>query len=239
MSDITNIYSSASGKTPPPTPTYSAAVFTFDDGLSSLYTDVFPMFDTANAKFTGYLVSDTIGTAGVITLAQAQEMDAAGMDMANHGKTHTPFDTITQAQAEAELSGCKNVLDAAGMTRASSHFAYPTGAYNAAALAALVTQGILTARATTPGYDSIREVHDYIGLHKLNGYLNNTNAPLSQLKDAADEAKLYNQIIIFYGHAVTGAETTKLAALLAYIQSINMPTITISEWYALYAAAYP
>jgi peptidoglycan/xylan/chitin deacetylase (PgdA/CDA1 family) len=239
MSEILNIYNSATGKTLPPTPGYSAAVFTFDDGVTSLYSAVFPMFVLASAKFTGYLVSDLIETAGYITLAQAQEMNTAGHDMANHGKTHTNFTTLTQGEIETELSTCKGVLDVAGMTRASSHVAYPQGGYDADTLAAMAAQSMLSGRSTEVGYDSIVEVHDYITLHKLKAILNSSSTSLESMKDMVDEAKLYNQIIIFYAHAITGAEETKLAAILAYVQSVGMPTLTISEWYALYETAYP
>lgn len=236
--EITTIYNAASGKTPLPTPGCSAVVFTFDDGLTSLYTEVFPMFQTAGAKFTGYIISNNLDGVGSITTAQAQEMDAAGHDMANHGTASATFTTLTQAQIEAELSGCKAVLDAAGMTRAGMHVAYPTGAYDANTLAAMTATGMLTGRTTTPGYANVREVHDYTTLQKIPAVVNGTSTSLDHLKDVALEAKRQNQIAIYYAHAITGAEITKLSALLAYVQSLGMPTLTISEWYALYDAAY-
>ena len=82
-------------------------VLTFDDIDLTTYTLAYPQLASRKMVGTGYQVSDYIGTAGKLTAAQLQELYAAGWDIGNHSKTHTPFTSLTQPQIEAELGSLK------------------------------------------------------------------------------------------------------------------------------------
>lgn len=238
--ELGNLYSYASSIVSHPSPTSDAAVlFTFDDGVEDLYTTVYPIFVTAGEKFTAYLITSVLDAAGRITTAQAQTMYGAGMDMAIHCHTHTAYTSLTQAQIETDLSTAKGVLDAASMTRASSHVAYPFGGYDADVEAAMTAQSMLTGRGVANGYASFDQVHDHITLTQLPEWGIDASVSLDLLKDVVDEVTRYNKKIIFLLHSIEGDEITKLTDLITYVQSKNLPILTISEWYAQYKIVYP
>jgi hypothetical protein len=108
-----------------------AAVLCFDDGQLSTYTKAYPYMKSKSMVGTAYAIADEIGLyPTVMTSIQLIEMYNDGWDT-NHTNTHTVLTTLTQAQVETELTVCKGVLDGLGLTRASSHVAYPGGAANA------------------------------------------------------------------------------------------------------------
>lgn len=126
-----------------------------------------------------------------------------------------------------------------GMTRASAHVAYPNGAWDATTVAAMNAAGMLTGRGVQATFNTISQIHDYSLLRQMRLILISSSVNLDYLKDVVDEAKNQNQIIAFLTHDISGAEITKQADIVNYVVSLGMPTITISEWYALYTAAYP
>ncbi|WP_438748429.1 polysaccharide deacetylase family protein [Pararhizobium sp. O133] len=66
-------------------------VLGFDDGFVSQYATAYPYMASKGMVGTIYAVQDLNGTANYMTLANAQEMYAAGWDIANHTKAHLGF----------------------------------------------------------------------------------------------------------------------------------------------------
>ena len=60
-------------------------VISFDDGWISQYTEAFPYLQSRGIPGTIYTIDQYVGDPSYISLAQAQEMYAAGWDIANHG----------------------------------------------------------------------------------------------------------------------------------------------------------
>lgn len=239
-SEMSLLYNKAASIIAPPASNGQAAVmFLFDDGVTDLYTNVYSIFATAGKKFTAYLITEKLDTAGYITTAHAQEMYAAGMDIGVHCHTHTSYGGLTQAQIETDLSTAKGIIEAAGMTRASAHAAYPFGVWSATVNAAMVAQSMVTGRTVTNGYMDFTQIHDRAVLYQLPTYIVDATVSLDLIKDIVDEAILYNKKISFLGHSVSGAEITKYTDAIAYVVSKNIPILTISEWYAQYQLAYP
>lgn len=199
----------------------------------------------AGIKSTAYVISSLLDTAGYLTTAQAQEMYVAGHDIGNHSTTHVDFGTITQGQAEAELTGCKNALDAAGMPRASAHVAYPFGGHGGATHAAMTAAGMITGRLTTDGNVSLDEANTY-GLQYLKVKYLHLAQSLPDAINMVYYAMINNEKIAFLLHAIVDTpsgnyewSTENFAALIAYCQSKDIPILSISEWKAAYDAAYP
>jgi peptidoglycan/xylan/chitin deacetylase (PgdA/CDA1 family) len=129
----------------------NAVVLTFDDAHTSVYSEAFAYMQTKNILGTVYHVSDWIDTAGYLTAAQLLEMHNAGWTVGNHTKDHAAFSTLSQAQQEAEVTNCKNALQAIGITgNGPLHVAYPGGAHTAVTPAAMQAAGILTGRMLEP-----------------------------------------------------------------------------------------
>lgn len=123
----------------------------FDDGPSGVFTHAYPYMAARGIKGTSYTVTDLIGTAGYMTVANLQTLDGAGWAIANHSKSHPNLTTLNLAQQEAELTGAKNALDGWGLTGASRHVAYPGGNYNATTLTAMANAAMLTGRTAYDG----------------------------------------------------------------------------------------
>jgi peptidoglycan/xylan/chitin deacetylase (PgdA/CDA1 family) len=93
------------------------------------------------------VVSDLVGQAGRASWAQLRELEAAGHCIMNQTMSHTDLSTLTQAQQEGELTGCRDALLANGLLTGRNaenwrYMSYPSGGWNAATLAAFGAVGI-------------------------------------------------------------------------------------------------
>lgn len=120
-------------------------VWLFDDARLSQHTNAFPIMTTAGLVGNAYIASNILGgtlvdtsiTYPVMTLAQVQELKAAGWVVGSHTHTHANITAITSAQRRTEFDDTyayliTNNLVSGGGTGA--HLAYPFGAYDAASL---------------------------------------------------------------------------------------------------------
>lgn len=123
-----------------------AVAFTFDDGLTSVYSHAYAYMRSRNVRGTAYVISDLVGTAGHPSWLQLYGMYNDGWTIGNHTKDHTNLTTLTEAQQEAELSDCNAALVANGIVTRQKHVAYPGGNHNADTFTAMTAQGMLTGR---------------------------------------------------------------------------------------------
>lgn len=239
-------------QTPPP---QGNVLITFDDGEASTYTKALPALTDAGLKATFYMIPSLFGTGTYITSGQAQAMNTAGMDMAQHGNTHVDFQTLTQAQIETELSDAKSTLDGLGCTRASAHVAYPFGRYDADVFPAAIAQSMKTGRTVDANNFTLSSVYETAaGVYLLPVYyvrfgeaVYSTPGTLNNVKSAVASAVAAGQTICLLFHSIVDSApadhnsflTADFVALLAYIKTLNTTVMTISEWYTLYKATYP
>jgi peptidoglycan/xylan/chitin deacetylase (PgdA/CDA1 family) len=211
-------------------------LLTFDGGQSSTYTEAYPLLAAAGMVATVYVISDRVGTAGYMTLAQLQELHAAGWDIANHTSDHTELGTLaTAAEVAAKVTDCADYLVAAGMPEASLHVAYPGGDHEAETLAGMALAGALTGRTREDGYVGYSRTNPCELPTKLA-----VNDPATSWAVAAVEATRWTgQVAIFTLHGLVVApsipeewQITSFAGLVQYLLNIGAETITISEWYA-------
>lgn len=120
---------------------------TFDDGKESDYTVALPIMTAAGFPGTSYVISNKVGTPGFVTLAQLQEMYAAGWCVGNHTSDHNDLSVLEAGDLESITAG-RDWLIANGMPRGANQFAYPygVGAGVAAVQAHLASIGVETAR---------------------------------------------------------------------------------------------
>lgn len=223
-----------------------AALITFDDGRISVYENAFPAMQTRGIKATNYVHTLEMGPPSFTTVEQLQEMYAAGWAISSHTHTHLHLDDLTQAEAEYELSTCKDLLDGWGMTRASAHVAYPYGDYDADVFAAMTATGMLTGRTCDINTLTRADVNENELIYKLPiGYVLGTTS-LADVKSWLDTCKRHGRTIILLFHSIVESPSdtydwaaSDFVALLDYIQQIGIATPTIDEWYANYKQAYP
>lgn len=104
----------------------------FDDARATVYTDAFPLMQARGLVGVLPIISDLIGTAGYMTVAQVTELFNAGWDIVNHTKSHQTAATMagyTQAQCLTEIQTCDAFIVANGWNRrnSSKYFVAPFG----------------------------------------------------------------------------------------------------------------
>ncbi len=71
-----------------------AVIFTFDKGLSSLYSQAFSYMQSHNVRGTGYIPTNLVGNTGQVTWAQLQEMYNAGWTIGNQTMSNVDPDWL-------------------------------------------------------------------------------------------------------------------------------------------------
>ena len=131
---------------------------TFDDGYVNNLDHALPTLQKNDFSATCYLVSGQLGGSNVwdhslgiapqplLQAAQARAWVAGGQEVGAHTRNHADLRSLSAAQAQQEIAGCKAELeDACGA--AVSQFCYPYGHYTAAHVD--MVQGAGYAGATT------------------------------------------------------------------------------------------
>lgn len=116
------------------------AVLTFDDGLQDFLTGAFPILDAFGFPATLYVVAGRIGSSSVwlgplgegerpmLDADQLRHLAQSGIEIGGHSMTHPELDALSLADARAEITESRRVLeDILGSPVVS--FAYPHG-YN-------------------------------------------------------------------------------------------------------------
>ncbi len=216
---------------------FGGVAILFDDALVNAYSNGMLYMISKGLKGTVYAVTDLIGTAGNMTSANLQNVDASGFIVANHTKDHTVLTGLTEAQQEAEMTGAITALSGWGLTKGNYHLAFPGGGSNADTVTAMTNVGILTGRNATDtaaGFD-ILSVDPY-KLFLRRGV---------QSTDTLDAVKAYINSIVSDGrygillfHDVVNAGpttwqwlTSNFQALIDWIVDNGIPCKTIPDIY--------
>ena len=76
-----------------------------------------------------------------LTIAQAREMHAEGMEFGGHADRHVPLTALGPEQRAKEIDGALRALDAVGVPRVRFAFSYVKGEHDAASVALLRERG--------------------------------------------------------------------------------------------------
>lgn len=209
-------------------------IVTQDDGWDTSYTVAFPITQARSIPVSHYLIYNLIGTAGYITLGQAQTMRDGGDYLGLHGALRWDQDTTRIASDKAGLV-------ALGIDTA--HAALPEGqigdgtTWNAT-VAALDAAGVKSSRLAGGATPTLRHrTHR----HCITSYPLNNTMTLANAQAAVDAAVESNGTVIFYGHkygatadSLTWA-TSDFTELMDYIQTKRaaglLDTKTIEQWW--------
>jgi len=130
----------------PPRP----VVLTFDDGYEDFFTAALPVLQREGFTATPFVVSGFLGRSGYMTSAQVQQVAAAGMTIGAHTVDHPDLTKLNAAAVQFEVASSRTALQQ--LTGQSvADFAYPYGAVDATAVAAVSGAGFADAFTTRPG----------------------------------------------------------------------------------------
>ena len=134
------------GKPLPP----KAVILTFDDGWKNQYIYAFPLLKKYGFTATFFVFTNAIGHKNFLSWEEIKEMDAAGMTIGGHTKTHPYLTKITDPEKlAAEIAGGKKILED-HLGKKVDVFAYPFGLYNDAVIKAVRDAGYRIGRTSKP-----------------------------------------------------------------------------------------
>lgn len=212
-----------------------SVLFTFDDGKESLLTKVKPIFDERNVKFTGYITTDWIDTAGYLTSSQLISLHNDGFDIQGHTKSHTNLTTLTESEVYAELDAVDTFFTGIGLP-APKHMAYPYGGENSD-----IWSWVATRRQTARDYNNNAiETIPFGNRHKISSISLDglTTANVDTYKNRVDELFFLSgsNVIVFLTHNVVDgvpgtyeSNSDALAELVDYVQDLQIPIKSMSS----------
>jgi peptidoglycan/xylan/chitin deacetylase (PgdA/CDA1 family) len=140
-----------------------SVVITFDDGWKSQFEHAFPVLRRMGFTATFFVFTSPIGRdARFMTWAELREMQAAGMSVGSHSRTHPYLSRSTALTAE--LTGSRAAIERQ-LGTAPEFFAYPFGEKGARLTTAVRDAGYLGARGFGGGAWNSRD--DLWNLHSI------------------------------------------------------------------------
>lgn len=215
-------------------------VISFDDGWESVYTIAYPYMKARGIKGTLFIIESRIDTAGYMTTAMLQELYDNGWDICNHTVNHINMSTYTEAEAYAELIGCRDWIRANGWDRrnSASHVAYPNGGYNTEVLSAMRSLGMITGRTVINRGQSHEIDNRYLLTRQSHGYTATQATYRGWVTRAIREGQSvefnYHKIEVSGADVDTEVDTAKFTDLIdfAYAHIGQLDFVTRTELYA-------
>lgn len=122
-------------------------VLTFDDAWADNHANALGPLSRHGLPATLYVPSRLLGKPGYMTRTQVLEMAAAGVTIGAHSQTHADLRTCGPDGLEREIRGSKDDLED-WVSQPVTSFAYPTGLFNDAVVAAVAAAGFTSAVTT-------------------------------------------------------------------------------------------
>jgi len=234
--------------TPPTNTSLSAAAkisFTFDDSLSSTYTNVLPTLTKYGLTGTDYVITGCVGMTTApntchantdttyMSWAQVETLQNDGWEIGSHTVTH-PYlassdatdgqpNVLTAAQVTQELTQSKADLAAHGIN--ATDFSSPYGDYNNAVLAQISKYYASQRGFADQNNNDWPSFNDYI----INDYQVEGTTTVAQVEAKIDDAIANNRWLVLTMHNILPAPstnpddyewgTTQLDQVAAYVKA--------------------
>lgn len=112
---------------------------TFDDAIDDQYNIAYAYMQPRGMAGGIGINSDSIGTAGKMTLSQLQEVQAAGWTIHNHTASHV--DMATAPTAQSDVQRCHDYMQSNGLSSGRGVFIAPFGSMNDTANSVIASLG--------------------------------------------------------------------------------------------------
>ena len=125
-------------------------IVSVDDGYVDDVTEILPVLRRERMTATFFVVTKRVHEPGFVSARQIRQLEAAGMEVGAHTRTHASLPALPAAALRAEVAG-----SAADLRAILGHpvywFAYPYGAFDARVERAVRSAGYLLADTTRAG----------------------------------------------------------------------------------------
>lgn len=210
--------------------TRATVIFTFDDGLATVYSDARRILDKYQMAGTVFVVPIWAGTANYMTTDQLRSLqNQHNWDIGNHTYNHIypGLASLTAAQQTAEIENCQTWLKGNGL-RECPAFCYPYGSIDTTARDT-VSRYFTYARGTKL---PLMNLQWPFGM-PLNLHCRNMDGQtLSDMTTAVDNAITDKAALVFYGHGlgeVGGTTAADFTSLVDYIAARDVDVFTFSQ----------
>ena len=126
-------------------------VLTFDDAWADNHAHALGPLNQHRLPATLYVPSRLMGKPGYMTRTQVLEMDAGGVTIGAHSRTHPDLRACSPGELESEVRGSKEDLEDL-LGKPVTSFAYPTGLTSDQVFAAVAASGFTSAVTSRPGW---------------------------------------------------------------------------------------
>jgi peptidoglycan/xylan/chitin deacetylase (PgdA/CDA1 family) len=121
-----------------------------DDGYVDDVKTILPILQAHHFVATFYVITRRFHEPGFLNPTEVRRLDAAGMDVGAHTRTHVPLATVSSRELTSQVRGSREDLE-----RVLGHpvqwFAYPFGSFNASVVAEIRAAGFVLAVTTQGG----------------------------------------------------------------------------------------
>lgn len=215
-------------------PSEATVILTFDDGFKSDYSIVYPMLKARNMHSTHYIIPSMVGADSTrMSWTNIQTMYADGVDIECHSYTHNDLTAMSAAKISNEMVLVNNAFTSHGLP-VPRHTAYPYGECNDNVISAISPYRD-SGRVVTwqnSGYYPTEYLEKPYGLPC---YPTDYGGTIAEI----DKAIAGDYVLILGFHRITDSpsstyemSTSEFESILSYIESHNIRTETISEYYA-------
>ena len=207
-----------------------AVLFTFDDGHSTLYSQVYTYMNAHNVRGTGNAVTDWVGTTDRVTWTQLQEMYANGWTIGNQTKANTSLTTLSLADQQAALLAARIALINHGMTNVD-YVAYPSGGYNADTLTAMANLGMRSGRTLL----AFNNVSPLVKPYEIAQRSITRSTSLATVQSWVNTAISRQEILVLTLHDISASPSTSgwylssFQSLVDYCITQGIPIITMDD----------
>ncbi len=130
----------------PPKP----VIVSVDDGYVDDVTEILPVLQHLKMTATFYVITGRLHEQGFVNPDQVRQLEAAGMDVGAHTRTHANLPALAPGERRSEIDGSESDLRGV-LGHPVYWFAYPYGAFSPAVVDDVRRAGFLLAVTTKAG----------------------------------------------------------------------------------------
>ena len=218
-----------------PDNTIAKCLIDFDDGNVAQYNIAFKYMQTKGMTGTAYVNGYLNGQPQVLTIAEMQEMEAAGWIIGNHVYDHVPLTALTVDQINTELTEQINFLTNNGLALGAYYLAYPGGYSNQTVWDVMKQLGFKTGRTTDPG--PITNLND-LDLYQIPAYVVDNTTTVAEVEGYVNNALNTDSTIVLLFHNIVDSNpgsyeysTSNFESIIDYIAASGIDCMNINDLY--------
>ena len=220
-------------ETPVGVPSKATVILTFDDGFKSDYDIVYPMLQERNMRASHYIIPSMVGADSTrMSWNDIKTMSDAGFDIECHSYYHNDLTAMSSTKIKDEMLKVNTAFAANGVP-APRHTAYPFGVCNDNVIS-VISQYRDTGRVVTWQNNAYYPLESLKNPYELPCYPTDYGGTINEIK----KAQSGNYVLILGFHKISESRSStyemsisEFRSILDYIESNNIRTQTISEYY--------